>query len=255
LSFNITDDVELTANFEIKTYTITASVEGGNGIITPDGATTINHGENQTYTITPNDDYHIAQVLIDGENDPAAVANGTYTFTDVTANHTIVAIFAPDEIFYNVTVLAVGEGDVEIVGYPGTTANVAKGTTVTVRATADTEWTFQKWTDEEGDVTTNAEYSFAVIRDIVLTAHFALGIKDNILSSVVLFPNPFKDEITVSHPELVKNVQITNLLGQKVREVIFDGKLIITTTLDAGIYFIEIESFTGERLVYNMVKK
>ena len=128
---------------------------------------------------------------------------------------------------------------------PGTTANIAKGTIVTVKAVAGTEWFFGKWTDENGDITTEAEHTFEVIREIVLTAHFALGIKDNNLSNVVLFPNPFKDEITVSNPELVKSIQITNLLGQKVKKNTFDGKSIITKDFCAGIYFIEIESFTG----------
>ena len=50
-------------------------------------------GGSQIYTITPNNGYSRATVLVDGVNDPAAVTSGTYTFTNVTANHTISATF------------------------------------------------------------------------------------------------------------------------------------------------------------------
>jgi len=77
----------------VTQYVISASA-GENGNITPKGDRNVNVGANQTYTITPNAGYHIDKVLIDGENDPAAVANGTYTFTNVVSDHTIVASFA-----------------------------------------------------------------------------------------------------------------------------------------------------------------
>jgi hypothetical protein len=46
-------------------YTITSSA-GANGAISPAGATTVNEGSNQTYAITPNTGYHVANVTVDG---------------------------------------------------------------------------------------------------------------------------------------------------------------------------------------------
>ena len=91
--FTVTEDRTLVANFQIKTYTITSSVSGSNGTISPLGTTTVNYGANETYTITPNPGYDINQVLVDGTNNTAAVNSGSYTFSNVTANHTIVASF------------------------------------------------------------------------------------------------------------------------------------------------------------------
>jgi hypothetical protein len=78
---------------QVAEFTITASVTGVGGTIVPEGTTIVIQGENQTYTITPNDGYKILQIIIDGENNPQAVETGTFTFFNVTANHTIVASF------------------------------------------------------------------------------------------------------------------------------------------------------------------
>jgi len=72
------------------TFTITASA-GANGSIDPSGEVTVSKGADQTFTITPDMGYHVADVLVDGSSVGAVT---TYTFTNVTANHTISATFA-----------------------------------------------------------------------------------------------------------------------------------------------------------------
>ena len=68
-----------------------------NGSITP-ATGSVNCGDNATYTITPNACYSIADVLVDGESVGAV---GTYTFTNVTCNHTICATFVSEYIHDN----------------------------------------------------------------------------------------------------------------------------------------------------------
>jgi hypothetical protein len=82
----------VTAVFTLKTYTITAEA-GTGGTITPSGSVTVNHGENQAFTITPNGGYHIEDVMADGTSVGAISA---YTFNNVTAKHSLVAAFALD---------------------------------------------------------------------------------------------------------------------------------------------------------------
>ncbi|MFC1725510.1 FISUMP domain-containing protein [candidate division KSB1 bacterium] len=72
------------------TYTITASA-GTGGTISPSDDVTVNSGSSQTFTITPNTGYHIVDVLVDDVSQGAVTS---YTFTNVTANHTISATFA-----------------------------------------------------------------------------------------------------------------------------------------------------------------
>ena len=74
------------------TNTITASA-GTGGSISPSGVVVVPRTGSQTFTITPNTGYAIASVLVDGTNNTAAVSSGAYTFTNVTAAHTIAATF------------------------------------------------------------------------------------------------------------------------------------------------------------------
>ncbi len=69
--------------------TITASA-GSNGSIAPGGAVIVNEGANQSFTITPDADYEIADVTVDSVSQGAIA---TYTFTNVMADHTISATF------------------------------------------------------------------------------------------------------------------------------------------------------------------
>ena len=66
---------------------------GTGGSITPSGIVAVNGGANQTFTITANGGYAISDVLVDGVNDPVAVSSGTYTFNNISADHTIAASF------------------------------------------------------------------------------------------------------------------------------------------------------------------
>jgi uncharacterized repeat protein (TIGR02543 family) len=84
----------VTANFTINTYTISASA-GSNGQISPDGITQVNSGSTQTYTITADIGYHTTDVLVDGSSVGVVTS---YSFTNVTANHTIAATFGEQDV-------------------------------------------------------------------------------------------------------------------------------------------------------------
>ncbi|MBK9672926.1 MAG: T9SS type A sorting domain-containing protein [Bacteroidetes bacterium] len=90
-------------------FTITAGANA-NGSISPSGAVSVASGANQTFTISPNPCFQIASVLVDGVNNPAAVSSGTFTFTNVTAAHTIQASFSP--ITYSITATASSNGSI-----------------------------------------------------------------------------------------------------------------------------------------------
>ena len=82
------------------THTITATAEIG-GTISPSGRVTVNDGDSQSFTITPNSGYEISDVKVDGKSQGVI---SSYTFSDVTSDHTISASFTQQ-----VSTLCLGE--------------------------------------------------------------------------------------------------------------------------------------------------
>jgi FlgD Ig-like domain/Ser-Thr-rich glycosyl-phosphatidyl-inositol-anchored membrane family len=99
------------ANFVTARWTIVASA-GPNGSIAPSGNVTVNHDENQTFTLTPAPGFAVASIVVDGTSQPVA---SSYTFTAVSANHTIAATFA-DVTPPTVTVTSPNGGETWTIG-------------------------------------------------------------------------------------------------------------------------------------------
>jgi hypothetical protein len=115
---DVTANHTITASFSAVTqYTITAT-SGSYGSISPSGSVLVNGGANQTFTITANTGYAVASVLIDNVS---IGASGSYTFSSVSANHTISATFAP--ITYTITPTAGANGAIS----PSTAVTVDYG--------------------------------------------------------------------------------------------------------------------------------
>jgi uncharacterized repeat protein (TIGR02543 family) len=120
------------------TYIVTASA-GINGTISPNGSVTVNEGSTQAFTITANSGYVIDLVTADGVSQGAT---GTYTFGNVTANHSIAATFKPAPVYFTLTVTP-GNGTVTL---SPNASSYASGTTVTLTATPHTGFSFSSWT-------------------------------------------------------------------------------------------------------------
>jgi PKD repeat protein len=88
---NVNQDHTITASFAIDTFTITPSA-GANGTITPSTPQTVSYGSTPTFTLTPDPDYQVADVLVDNSSVGAVPS---YTFLAVTANRTINVSFTP----------------------------------------------------------------------------------------------------------------------------------------------------------------
>ena len=72
------------------TYHTIKATAGANGSISPFGWTSVREGWDQTFTITPDKGYAVAKVLVDGKSVGAVTS---YTFKNVTKDHTIEAVF------------------------------------------------------------------------------------------------------------------------------------------------------------------
>ena len=73
---------------------------------------------------------------------------------------------------------------------------------------------------------------------------------------ISIYPNPFGDNLYISNPQLVEKVIITNILGQKVVDVMLHGDPAVNTEeLGAGVYLITLQGFGNEIMVRRIVKR
>ena len=105
----------------VVTHTITATASAG-GSIEPSGTVIVNEGSDTTFTITPDLGHHLDSLIVDGINHGAD--STSYTFEDVTSDHTIDAYFSINTYIILATTTSGGtitpSGDV-IVAYGGDT--------------------------------------------------------------------------------------------------------------------------------------
>jgi hypothetical protein len=107
-------------------YTIAASA-GTGGSIAPSGDVLVVANANQTFTITTNTGYFISNVLVDGASKGPI---SSWTFTNVTANHTISATFTNSGVTtYTITASA------------GTGGSITPSGVVTVNSNANQSFT------------------------------------------------------------------------------------------------------------------
>jgi hypothetical protein len=175
---NVADDISVTANFAIDTFTISASA-GLHGTVTPSGVTVKDYGTSQTYTIaTTTAHYHVNSVLVDLVS---VGTSPTYTFSNIQANHNISATFAINTYALNYsagTHGAITGNSAQIVSYG------ADGTAVT--ATPDTGYYFAGWSDGS---TANPRIDTNAVANLSVTANFAFiqssGISTSYCAGVV----------------------------------------------------------------------
>jgi hypothetical protein len=123
---NITADHTILAVFTAApTYSITASA-GSGGTISPPGAVTVYEGSSQNFTITPSAGFAISSVTVDGTSIGAV---STYTFSNVSGNHTIAAAFVSAP--YTITASTGSNGSI----IPSGTIMVAAGSSQTFTIT------------------------------------------------------------------------------------------------------------------------
>jgi len=117
---------EVSTGSSLKTFTITALVADIGGSITPSGTISIDYGRDQTFTIAPNTGYHIKEVKVDGSSVGAV---SSYTFKNITVNHTIEAAFEVNS--FTITASASEGGSISPAGIVTVNYGESKSFTIT----------------------------------------------------------------------------------------------------------------------------
>ena len=161
-SFEVTEDSTYVASFSKKIYIISAS-SGNGGTIDPYGEIQVIHGESITFDISAADGYEIDDVLVDGSSVGKV---SSYTFDNVTSDHTIEATFKKKTYTVSLSVnlpdsgILTGEGEY----YHGETVNIS--------AAANQGFKFVNWTENSTVISESSDYSFVVTSDRSFTANF-----------------------------------------------------------------------------------
>lgn len=166
-------------------YPITSTADGGS-TIAPSGVVSVAHGNSVTFSFSANQGYSIANVYVDNiAISSSALASGRYTFSNVSANHTISVVSA---LSWEVITLTI-DVDPQNGGYAeyslngGKTfikytsvVNVPGSSNVIVRADANSGYIFDRWDD--GSTTYNtSEVSLGTLGSSV---HMTLYLTENV---------------------------------------------------------------------------
>ena len=162
---NVTANHTISASFAVNTYTINASA-GTGGSISPSGAVAVSGGTTQTFTITPNSGYRIADVLVDGSSVGAV---SSFTFTNVNSSHTISASFAANT--YIITASAGVGGTIT----PSGSVSVNHGANQTFTITPNTGYTVSNVVVDGSSVGAVTTYTFSNVTAVhTISATFAV---------------------------------------------------------------------------------
>ena len=162
-TFTVTGNRTLVAQFQLQSFSITASADPNNGG-TVTGGGTYNYGQSCTLSATPATGYTFVNWTKNGQQ---VSTNASYTF-NVTSSGAYVAHFQIQS--YNIAVVAKPANGGTVTG--GGTYTYGQNCTIT--ATANEGYNFINWTENNIPVSTNPSYSFNVTGNHSFAANFEL---------------------------------------------------------------------------------
>ncbi|MBO4615509.1 MAG: choice-of-anchor J domain-containing protein, partial [Bacteroidales bacterium] len=254
---NVTTEQTVNVTFNQISYTIAASA-GSNGSISPAGSIEVGCGDDATFTITPDQGYEIASVIVDGQNVGAVES---YTFNNVTTNgHSIYATFSqivvePCNAITNLEVSVETYGNV----INWTAAENAVSYNIFRNGSSIANVTATNYVDLTGEV--NDSYYIVTVcqngeSDASATVTATPSGIDESSISVSLYPNPTNGSFTIEC-ESMTTIEVFNMVGQLVEtiETSTDATTIDASAWAKGVYSIRIATANSDIVVKQLIKQ
>ena len=232
-TFTVTGNRTLVAQFQGQSYYIATSSNPTNGGTTS-GNGLYQYGESCTVTATPAQGYEFVNWK---ENGSVVSTEASYSFT-VTNGRNLTANFTLQTIEITTSIEPTEGGTVT----GGGTYNY--GDEVTIAVVTNEDWAFQNWTENGTVVSEDKTFTFIATanRNFVANLMYTESIGEQGNHTLVLYPNPVNDKLTIEAENAIGTVEIYNLIGTLVySQKDCDNKLEINTSnLQNGIYFIRM---------------
>ena len=244
-TFTVAGNRTLVAEFQIQSYTISATVNPSNsGVVTGDGS--YEYGQSCTLVATANEGYAFTNWT---ENGSVVSTNATYMFT-VEGDRNLVANFSTNAYTITATADPMEGGTVSGAG------NYEYGATCTLIATANYEYAFVKWTKNGEEVSTEATFTFTVTTSEDYVAHFEGpdAIEEGIIECQV-FPNPFTSKVNIKAEKALKTVSVYDIYGRLLKEqIVSDMEVELDMNdLSNGAYLLKLD-YGDSSSVHRIVK-
>ena len=206
------------------TYVITSS-SGPNGSITPVVTTTVTQGANQTYSISPDSNYHIKDVQVDNVSvGPVA----EYIFSNVMSSHEINATFEADQTIFTHTITASCEANGSI--SPAGLSDVISGSNILFNIAPNANYHIKDVQVDGVTVGAVSAYTFFnVTSDHMITAYFDINTYIINASSAPNGSISPTGSVPVVHGDS-QTFTITPEMGYQIGQLTVDGGIVAPTT-------------------------
>ena len=234
-SFIVTGDRHLVATFAQSCYVVYADVEPAEGG-TVEGAGNYIEGTTCRLEARPTNGYSFVGWFEDGEEVSQQLV---YSFV-VESDHRFVALFKIE--YYEVTAIADPESGGEVYGM----GTFTYGQTADLKVVPNENYIFLNWTEDGHVVSEDPVYSFEVVADRSLVAHFFyFDAVDDSEKTWAVYPNPTDGVVTIQGlPQSLVKVFDANgklLLSKTVSE----EQSLDLSGFSSGLYLLEIRSADG----------
>lgn len=160
---------------------------------------------------------------------------------------------------YSLTITLNGSGTVYVNGVPySQVIDFPEDTQVTISAVASSGWQFNNW---GGDINSNQPVENVLINNNKsISANFTqdnTSIGENAVSELMVFPNPFSNNLYFQNTGTLKQIIISNLLGKQIKKYEPKGKdsfYLSTGDWPIGLYLIRLVWADGT-ITYGKIMK
>ena len=233
-------------------HTITTVVLGGHGTVDPEGTIIVEAGTEQRVVFTPDENYALDTVMVNGimkyptVSTVQYVIDSVYTIESINENQYITVKFKDVRPYYDVHVEVMTAGG----NVTPKDTSVVVGSDVTLRVTPNSGYHISQL-EIDGNLISNYASNEITFRDIhedhnVSISFFPNSVEDEVFAGLSIYPNPNNGQFTVSSEDFEGDVtfQIYGVSGSMLYEKTTNGEQTVSfdNNLSAGTYFLRIIS-------------